>query len=248
MNAQPTIIPPPKYAASPAAWKSKLVLRAWAVLCCIIIAGVGGSIAALDGVEGDFMLLLGPVLVVPFVWSIAEAFCIFKRGGNRGIHPGAVVAADLIIWLGLAFVDLVMISSGLLFSPQRLIEGYYYHNGKYRGDEEDTSDLIELAAKIQGRGRAVVAFLTFLLITHFVLFVVACCETHTRNRMPKTVYVVQQPVYAPEANGQPLYPLAQYPQQQYYVPQQPVPMQSPGAQMAGPKPEAQPMTGAERYA
>ncbi|KAK4223253.1 hypothetical protein QBC38DRAFT_373524 [Podospora fimiseda] len=265
MTAQPpqTIIPPPKYVSSPSAWRSKLVMRAWAILCCIIIAGVGGSIAALDGVEGDFMLFLGPSIAVPFIWSVAEAICIWKRPGNRGIHPGAVVGVDLIIWLGLGFVHLVMLATGLWFRPERLIEGYYYHNGVYRGyhdrddfDKEELAKIDELSDKIQGRGRATLTFLAFLALTHFVLFVVACCETHKRNRMPKMVYVVQQPMYAPEGNGQQQYPLAQYPQQQYYAPQQqyyapqqPIPMQSAVASpVSGANPVVQAPTGPARYA
>jgi hypothetical protein len=31
---------------------------------------------------------------------LAEAICICARGGHRGIHPGACVGVDLIIWLG----------------------------------------------------------------------------------------------------------------------------------------------------
>ncbi|KAK4162956.1 hypothetical protein QBC43DRAFT_240320 [Cladorrhinum sp. PSN259] len=265
MNAPgPTIIPPPKYAASPSTWKSKLALRGFAALCCIIVGAVGGSIAALKDIEGDFMLMLGPPVGVAFVWNIVEGFCIWKRPGNRGIHPGAIVAIDLVLWMVLALVDFSLAAVGLVFSSQRLIRGTYYHNGSYLSDddvdEEELERLLKLADKIQGRGRVVVGFLGFLVIAHFVLFVVGCMETHRRNRMPKTVYVVQQPIYPQGANGQPQYPLVQYPQQQFYAPPppgfQPVPvpmpmqmqMQSASAQAAPSKPEAQPLAGPERYA
>jgi hypothetical protein len=32
---------------------------------------------------------------------LAEGICILVRGGRRGIHPGANVALDLLLWLGL---------------------------------------------------------------------------------------------------------------------------------------------------
>lgn len=33
------------------------------------------------------------------IWTIAESICIVVRPGRRGIHPGANVALDLILWL-----------------------------------------------------------------------------------------------------------------------------------------------------
>lgn len=39
---------------------------------------------------------------VSAIWSLAEGISILVRGGRRGIHPGANVALDLLLWLGLA--------------------------------------------------------------------------------------------------------------------------------------------------
>ena len=33
------------------------------------------------------------------IWTTAESICIVVRPGRRGIHPGANVALDLILWL-----------------------------------------------------------------------------------------------------------------------------------------------------
>jgi len=106
---------------------------------------------------------------VPFVWGIADGVCIYKRPGNRGIHPGAVVAIDLLIWLGLGFVTLLVGATGMASHPQRLVDDLYYRDGRYvgyRGDDDDDADIPELLAlvdKIRGRGRAVVGFLAFLV-------------------------------------------------------------------------------------
>lgn len=55
------------------------------------------------------------------------------------------------------------------------------------------------------------AFLSRIL--HFALFVIGCVETNARNRMPRTVYVLQ-PVYGPPAAATgPYHPLAQLPVQ-----------------------------------
>jgi hypothetical protein len=98
---------------------------------------------------------------VTFIWDIAESICILKRGGNRGIHPGAIVGVDLLAWLGWAFLDLVLITSGLL-RPRYLIDNYsdYYYDGyRYRYDSSKvTPEDAALEKDIQARGRAMAAF------------------------------------------------------------------------------------------
>lgn len=37
---------------------------------------------------------------VGIIWDVAEGICILARRGRRGIHPGAIVAIDLLLWLG----------------------------------------------------------------------------------------------------------------------------------------------------
>jgi hypothetical protein len=55
---------PPKYVSPAGTWKTKLGLRAASVLCLIIIAGVGGSLAATPRVEMMAIMLL---VLVPAV-------------------------------------------------------------------------------------------------------------------------------------------------------------------------------------
>ena len=46
--------------------------------------------------------------VLAVCWDIAEGISILARGGHRGIHPGANVALDLLIWLGFLGVVIVL--------------------------------------------------------------------------------------------------------------------------------------------
>ncbi|KAK4235108.1 hypothetical protein C8A03DRAFT_18098 [Achaetomium macrosporum] len=191
---------PPKYVSPPGTWRTKLALRAASVLFLIIIAGVGGSLSATPRVEmmAIMLLILVPALLATFIWDIAEAICIWKREGNRGIHPGAIVAVDLFCWLGWAVVDLFLGASGLASRPRYLIEDYSgYDDYHYTYDPSKvTPEDAQLEKDIIGKGRALVAFTSFTMIVHFVLFVIGCYETNIRNRMPRTVYVMQ-PIYGP---------------------------------------------------
>jgi hypothetical protein len=75
-------------------------------------------------------------------------------------------------------------------------------------------------------------------IIHFALFVIGCYETNVRNRMPRTVYVMQ-PIYGPPG----VLPAAyqQLGSQGHPMPHQ-LPMQPPAAVSTETK------TGPERFA
>ncbi|KAG7286270.1 hypothetical protein NEMBOFW57_008578 [Staphylotrichum longicolle] len=156
---------PPKYVSPPGTWKTKLALRLASLVFLVIIAGIGGSLAATPRVEvlSIMVLALVPALAITFIWDVAEAICILKRGGNRGIHPGAIVAIDLLVWLGWGFVDLVLGTAGLLGRARYLIEDYSgYDDRRYRYDPSKvTAEDAALEKEIVGKGRAIVAFVTF---------------------------------------------------------------------------------------
>jgi hypothetical protein len=72
------------------------------------------------------------------LWDIAEGICILARGGHRGIHPGANVAVDLLIWLAfvpcivfLLFLGLASNLGGLLTSSFGGSYGSGYTGGSY---------------------------------------------------------------------------------------------------------------------
>ncbi|EAQ84567.1 predicted protein [Chaetomium globosum CBS 148.51] len=153
---------PPKYVSPPGTWRTKLGLRAGSVLCVIILAGLSGSLAANPRIEAGalLMVVLAPAIIVTFVWDVAEAACILKRGGNRGIHPGAIVAIDLLAWLGWAIVDLMLSTFGVISRPRYMIQDYSgYDNDRYQYDESKvTPEDRALETEIQGKGRAMIVF------------------------------------------------------------------------------------------
>jgi hypothetical protein len=64
---------------------------------------------------------------VTFVWSIAELICILARRGHRGIHPGAIVGLDLILWMGYV-VTVVMFCYVGAFSYDSWYSGSYFNS------------------------------------------------------------------------------------------------------------------------
>jgi hypothetical protein len=93
--------------------------------------------------------------------------CILKRGGNRGIHPGAVVAIDLLAWLGWGCVLLLVSVMGMITRPRYMIEDYSGYDDSYGrytyGYDESkvTAEDAALEKEIAGKGRAMVAFTIF---------------------------------------------------------------------------------------
>lgn len=90
-----------------------------------------------------------------FIWDVAECICIWKRGGHRGIHPGAVVAVDLFAWLGWGFVNLIVIPYSIIVTSD------YYVSNHWNGDGYDDDDAYESAAVLRGvhaMGRAIASF------------------------------------------------------------------------------------------
>jgi hypothetical protein len=125
--------PRPIHVSPTGIWATKLTLRAISMVFCIVIIGIGASVHSdLNAVDYFFdsftddhnyfypgpLLFLGPSATVAFVWSLAEAICICVRGGHRGIHPGACVGVDLILWLGFAGGSISMaLAYTWIFSP-----------------------------------------------------------------------------------------------------------------------------------
>jgi hypothetical protein len=60
---------------------------------------------------------------------VAEIICILARRGHRGIHPGAVVALDLILWLG-------FIATTVLYALFHLGDVFLYDTYWYEDDYE----------------------------------------------------------------------------------------------------------------
>lgn len=157
---------PPKYVSPPGTWRTKAGLRAASLAWNIVLLGLVISLATTARVNTYLPLLVVlPAVVAASIWDIAELICIFKRGGNRGIHPGAIVAVDLILWLGWGLVALFLGASGITRRARYLIEDYSGYDGyRYRYDSTKVTDEDKkLEERVMGMGRAMVAFVTLAL-------------------------------------------------------------------------------------
>lgn len=110
-----------------------------------------------------------------------------------GMHPGALVAFHLIIWL-LALVAVIFTA---LFIGYNTYDEYDYSTSEASWDIESKSYVYQ---------QVLLAFDAILLGLHFILFIGACVETNKTNHAKKKVVIVRVPVAA----GAP-YPGAQYP-------------------------------------
>jgi hypothetical protein len=78
------------------------------------------------------------------------------RGGHRGIHPGAIVGVDLIVWLGWIFVLYFMVDVGLVTDSGYLVANPTSSYGR-------TSEQEALVSELLGKGRAMMAFGSLIL-------------------------------------------------------------------------------------
>ena len=207
------------------------------VLCKHVLTGLSlcwaiiiFSLAILFTVQEGYGSLVGiyalPISIVAMGWNAAELITFFVRSrkltGNgdrvrRGIHPGAHVGLHLVLWLACVF--------GVLMALMQLISvaRWTARCGDYVDDDDDddyyynpcTSYYIEDWATMGSylpAYRAYLAVWCLALINHFVLFVLACIDTHQRNRMRPNNVVYGPPIaapYGPPAPG--MVPLAYYP-------------------------------------
>ncbi|KAK4133963.1 hypothetical protein BT67DRAFT_434565 [Trichocladium antarcticum] len=241
---------PPHYISPSGTWRTKLCLRIASMVFLVLVAGLGGSIVSSSRVDVWYiriLVLLVPALVVTFGWDLAESLAIWFRAGRRGMHPGAVVAIDLLAWLGWVIVTFATVPISM--NPEYYISDYnrddtYNHRSR---SSDVTAEDQKLADAVRAKGGALVSFSALLVITHFMLFVVACQETHKRNRPARVVYVMQPyygapPVMVPSAYQQPQSMPMQPPYQYYMQPASQAPAQPPAAHGAETK------GGATRYA
>ena len=101
--------------------------------------------------------------IVAASWDIAEGICLLVRGGHRGIHPGANVALDLLIWLGFLMATLLL---GLGVAGFSLLAGYassynYYSDYSYGG--YNYSSVSRAAGSILSMGQATLGLAATLM-------------------------------------------------------------------------------------
>ncbi|OTA94323.1 hypothetical protein M434DRAFT_270063 [Hypoxylon sp. CO27-5] len=193
---------------------AKLTLQCASLVCCAILLGLSVSNTWNDG--SGIGILTVPIAIAVAVWTIAELVTLFFRRKNapgRGIHPGAHVGVQLILFLALI---LALFYSAMLWrSVQRSTEPCnewtrdpddpnwvtknttdpngnwlrtsmrsYYCPESYRDMINDPS--------YRSAVQAIIAFCVLLWAIHFTLFVRACVETQRRNSEPPVIMMYPQ--------------------------------------------------------
>ncbi|KAK0637000.1 hypothetical protein B0T17DRAFT_613650 [Bombardia bombarda] len=173
---------------------AKLVLEIVSIVFSIIIFGVAIALFARTSryYGGSWLAetdlgTAGTVAGLALIWNTAELLTVCFSKDRRGIHPGAHVAFHLIIWLAAAVTV-----AWLAVSTAYLLEDDSYYYSYY------SSRTVFAYQNSTSLHNCILAFIIFLLIIHFVLFVRACIETHQLNRANRRIYVrVPVPVGGP---------------------------------------------------
>ncbi|KAM7219584.1 hypothetical protein V8F06_004965 [Rhypophila decipiens] len=108
-------------------YTTKFALRVIQFVLSIAMIGLVGSTMQAGFLGVGILIVSAPATIVSMCWSLSEMICIYVRGGHRGIHPGACVAVDLLLWLAfigatamLSFLGIATAAMGLLAYPSSL--------------------------------------------------------------------------------------------------------------------------------
>ncbi|KAI8944105.1 hypothetical protein F4801DRAFT_255512 [Xylaria longipes] len=193
----------------------------------IIIIALTSILLSDGGTSASVSLYSYAIVVASIIWNTAEliTYCVrLRKETQRGIHPGAHVGLHLIFWL-------VGIFAILLSASVYLSVAYDVHNCEHSDDDDSYSysyygysycsqyqPLSYYKWNVLPVLRALLAIFALWVINHFVLFVLACIETHKRNVLRPTAFVIPantvptQGMYYPQQPGvQPMQPLQFYP-------------------------------------
>ncbi|GAP84885.1 hypothetical protein SAMD00023353_0802070 [Rosellinia necatrix] len=222
---------------------TRLGLTALSSVWGIIIIALTSILLSQGGSVANVSLYAYAIVVASILWNTAEliTYCVrLRKEVQRGIHPGAHVGLHLIFWLAGAFAILLTVTvySQASYSLQSCEEGGYDSDYRYYGysycSEYQPYDYFRW--NVLPVLRATLAIFALWLINHFVLFVLACIDTHKRNVLKPAAFVVPVPAlnappppqgvyYPPQAAGaQPIQPMQYYP---YPVAVQPQPQPQP---------------------
>jgi len=185
-----------KVAAAEKKWLPKLILRTVALV--LVIAPI--ALTAFTTYYGEFYAtwLLIP-LGVSFFWNIAVITVRLCR--PRPMHPGAIVALDLLIWIAFV-IALIFAYAGAVYDINNDYnnygpnEGYGDYYGVPYGYDAQIIGACEMAAA---------ALSTILFFLHFTLFVWACVDTNKRNNSyldERAAVIAKRMVADMEANGE----------------------------------------------
>ncbi|KAI8961694.1 hypothetical protein F5Y11DRAFT_348260 [Daldinia sp. FL1419] len=206
---------------------SKLVLTIFSTIFAIVILALSCAFLDDDGSAEGMALYAFPITIAAILWNGAELITFgirSRKNVKRGIHPGAHVGLHLCFWLACIFAVLITVSISLSVramirdcAEEDATEYSYYSYSYCRRHDLDLYSNGTYLPMIQ----AVTSFFCLATITHFILFVMACIDTHKRNLM-RPAGVVLPPI---QPVGGMYYPPGPPPVAAPYYPC-PVPMQS----------------------
>lgn len=202
--AQPVRILPPESKT----WTiSKLVLTGLSFCWAVIILSLSLSLSVAAGytMANSIAIYAVPIQIVVILWNLAELTTFWVRSqsaskARRGIHPGAHIGMHLVFWLACVLGLLVSLVSFMESRPD-----YQYCIGNDNDDDNDNDYYYGdrsfcdyyLDGPIIPSLKALVAMWCLAVITHFVLFVLACIDTAQRNRLKPTGVVYAHPGAVP---------------------------------------------------
>ena len=209
----------------------------------IIIIALTSILLSQGGSAASVSIYAYAIVIVSIIWNTAEliTYCVrLRKEVQRGIHPGAHVGLHLLFWL--AGVLATLLSVGIYVGEAASLascergdddDDYYYYYSSSYCDEYQPYDYYK--GSVIPVFRALVAIFVLWTISHFVLFVMACIETHKRNSMQPAAFIMPaqamaagpvQGMYYPQVAGMQPQPMQYYP---YPVVMQP----PPPAQLSG---------------
>ncbi|KAI8952726.1 hypothetical protein F4801DRAFT_599628 [Xylaria longipes] len=160
----------------------KVVLRALCLLLSIIDIAELVAIETARNALHYWPSVAYPVLAAFILWDVIEFIVIIIRGSPaKGVHPGAHVGVELILWLGSVFTIVVQAISadwGQLGASDWALT------------ERELLTWVQVAL-------TQFSFLGLLVVLRFIFFVRACVEVDRRKKDRR----VQQLVYAIQKQG-----------------------------------------------
>ncbi|KHN93750.1 uncharacterized protein MAM_08391 [Metarhizium album ARSEF 1941] len=135
-----------------------------------------------------------PIFAASCLWSLVEMVVRCARSWKAGIHPGAHVGVCLCLWLA------AVIAGALL----AVLAAQPYDDLGCDGDGDGANANASPCARRSDPdpvfvGTTVLALL--LAAVELALFVMACADTHLRNRWRRTLVVASTPCWAPPPPG-----------------------------------------------
>ncbi|KAI1430178.1 hypothetical protein F5Y12DRAFT_6464 [Xylaria sp. FL1777] len=235
------------------AWlATRIALTSLSTIWGIVIVALTSVLVSRGGTAAAVAFYSYVIVAVSILWNAAELITYFvrlRKQVQRGIHPGAHVGLHLLFWIAGVFASLLTISVylGVASVLQQCEHEDDEDNNHYYYDDycDEYKPFNNYRDNVLSVVRALFVIFVIWSVNHFVLFVLACIETHKRNSLRSAAFVMPpQPLNtlpvqgmqypAPVAGTQPMQPVQYYPY--------PVMMQAPPMHMMGPESRTQATT------